>query len=199
MRKFLVILSFVAATFAITAPAHAHPHVFIDTRVVLHMKSGKVVAITQHWTFDAIFSGVVIQTFDKNKDKVFSAPEVRQLRAGAFDNLKNFNYFTIARLGKQELKIEKVTRFAATVKGQHLSYSFTVQLPRPLDPKNKNLAFLFLDRTYYVAVELLKERPVTLAGAAPKGCKAVIRDDTANPIYFGSVVPLMVRFSCATS
>ena len=199
MRKFLVILSFVVATITTTAPARAHPHVYIDARAVLHMKAGKVVAITQQWTFDAIFSGVVIKTFDKNEDKSFTGAELSALRAGAFNNLKNFNYFTVVRLGKKELKIEKVTRFAATVKDQRLTYSFTLQLPRPLNPKDRKLAFLFLDRTYYVAVELAKKRPVALTGAAPKGCKPVVREDTDNPIYYGSVVPLMVRFSCATS
>jgi len=199
MREFLAILFLFGTLLGATTPATAHPHVYIDVRVVLHMKAGKVVAITQHWTFDPIFSGVVIQTFDKNRDKTFSAAEASQLRAGAFDNLKNFNYFTVARLGKKELKIEKVTRFAARVKGQRLAYTFTVQLPRPLDPRGDRPAFLFLDRTYYVAVELIKKRPVTLAGAAPKGCKPVIRDDTDNPIYYGSVVPLMVRFSCGAS
>lgn len=199
MRKILIVLFLLAPAWALASPAHAHPHVFIDARVILHMQNGKVVAITQTWVFDPIFSGVVIGAFDKNKDGKFNAGEVKEVRGGAFQNLKNFNYFTTVRSGGQELKIETVSGFAATVEGNKLRYRFTVRLPRPVDPRAEKAAFLFLDKTYYVAVDLAKKKPVSIAGAAPKGCRAAVKEDTDNPIYFGSVVPLMVVFVCATS
>lgn len=196
MRKLFALIVLPLLMLATTAPAQAHPHVWIDARVTLHMKGGKVVAITQHWTFDAIFSGVVIDAFDKNKDKKLSSGEVKEVRKGAFQNLKNFNYFTTARIGRKELTIEKVSHFSAKIKKGKLAYTFTIVLPRPIDPREDKPAFLFLDKTYYVAVELMKTKPVSVAGKAPNGCKAVIREDTDNPIYFGSVVPYMVNFAC---
>jgi len=198
MRLLMTLAVLVAVAVGLSRPASAHPHVWIDARVVLHMKAGKVVAITQKWSFDTIFSGVVIQAFDKNGDKRFSKAELKEVRAGAFQNLKNFNYFTTVRIGREELKIVKVRHFTAAIDGDKLRYSFTIELPRPVDPREDKPAFLFLDKTYYVSVELVKQKPISLSGKAPKGCKAVIREDSENPIYFGSVVPLMVNFACPT-
>ena len=196
MRILLLVAILLAGAVGMSRPAAAHPHIFIDARVILHMEDGRVVAITQHWTFDAVFGGVVIHAFDKNRDGKLDAGEAKLVRRGAFDALKDFNYFTVVRIGREELKLEKVTGFAAAVKDGRLTYRFTLPLPQPVDPGADRPAFLFLDKTYYVAVELAKQNPVTFAGAAPAGCRTVIRDDFDNPIYFGSVVPRMLNFDC---
>ena len=198
MRILLIAAILVAGAIAMVRPAAAHPHIFIDARVVFHMADGKVVAITQHWTFDAIFGGVVIHAFDRNRDGKLDAGEAQQARRGAFDALKDFNYFTVVRIGREELKLEKVTGFAASVVDGRLAYRFTLPLPQPVDPSADRPAFLFLDKTYYVAVDLTKQNPVTFDGAAPAGCKTVFRDDFDNPIYFGTVIPRMLNFDCPT-
>ena len=196
MRILLIVAILCAGAIGMTRSAAAHPHIFIDARVAFHMADGKVVAITQHWTFDAIFGGVVIHAFDRNRDGKLDAGEVQRVRRGAFDALKDFNYFTVVRIGREELKLEKVTGFAAAVKDGRLTYRFTLPLPQPVDPSADRPAFLFLDKTFYVAVDLEKQNPVTFDGAAPAGCKTVFRDDFDHPIYFGSVVPLMLNFDC---
>lgn len=198
MRILLTVAILLAGALGMAGPAAAHPHIFIDARVVLNMKDGKVVAITQHWSFDAVFGGVVIHAFDKNRDGKLDADEVVLLRRGAFDALKDFNYFTVVRIGGKELKLEKVAGFDAAVENGRLSYRFTLPLPQPVDPRADSPAFLFVDKTYYVAVELVKKNPITIDGAAPAGCKTVFRDDFDNPIYFGSVVPRMLEFDCYT-
>ena len=198
MRVLFLVAILLAGAIGMARPAAAHPHIFIDARVVFQMEGGKVVAITQHWTFDAVFGGVVVHAFDKNRDGKLDAGEVQLLRRGAFDALKDFNYFTVVRIGREELKLEKVTGFAAAVKDGRLTYSFTLPLPQSVDPRADSPAFLFLDKTYYVAVDLAKHDSVTFDGAAPAGCKTVIRDDFDNPIYFDSVVPRMLNFDCPT-
>ena len=198
MRNLLIAAILLASAFGSVRSAGAHPHIFIDARVVFQMESGKVVAITQHWTFDAVFGGVVIHAFDRNRNGKLESGEVQQVRRGAFDALKDFNYFTVVRIGGKELKLDRATGFAAAVKNGRLAYEFTVPLPQPVDLRTGDPAFLFLDKTYYVAVELTKQNPVTFAGAAPAGCQTVVRDDFDNPIYFGMVVPRMLNFDCPT-
>ena len=198
MRILLTVAILLAAFPGMAGPAAAHPHVFIDARAVFHMKKGRVVAITQHWTFDSVFGGVVIHAFDRNRDGKLDPGEAALVRRGAFDALKDFNYFTVVRIGDEELKLEKVSGFSAAVKDGRLVYEFTVTLPRPIDLQSGSPAFLFLDKTYFVAVDLAKQNPVTFAGAAPAGCKTVFRDDFENPIYFGMVVPRMLYFDCPT-
>ena len=199
MRILLTVALLLAGAAGVARPAAAHPHIFIDNRVILHMEDGKVVAITQHWTFDAVFGGVVIHAFDRNRDGKLDAGEAQQVRRGAFDALKDFSYFTVVRIGREEMKFDNVTGFAAAAKDGRLTYRFTLPLPKPVDPVADRPAFLFLDKTFYVAVEFAKKSPVTFAGAAPAGCRTVIRDDFDNPIYFGSVVPRMLNFDCPAS
>ncbi|MCY3827930.1 MAG: DUF1007 family protein [Rhodospirillaceae bacterium] len=196
MRILLIVAILLAGAVGTIRPAAAHPHIFIDARAIFHMERGKVVAITQHWTFDAVFGGVVIHAFDRNRDGKLDAGEAEQVRRGAFDALKGLNYFTVVRIGREELKLDRVTGFAASVVDGRLAYRFKVALPRPVDPRADNPAFLFVDKTYYVAVELQKQSPVTFAGAAPAGCRTVMRDDFENPIYFDLVVPRMLNFDC---
>ena len=198
MRFLLTVAILLAASLGMAGPSAAHPHIFIDARAVFHMKEGRVVAITQHWIFDTVFGGVVIHAFDRNRDGKLDPGEAAQVRSGAFDALKDFNYFTVVRIGGEELKLEKVTGFSAAVKDGRLVYEFTVPLPRPIDLQSGSPDFLFLDKTYFVAVDMAKQDPVTFAGAAPAGCRTVFRDDFENPIYFGMVVPRMLNFDCPT-
>ena len=198
MRFLLIVAILLAGAIGAARSAAAHPHIFIDARVVFHMEDGKVVAISQHWTFDAVFGGVVIHAFDRNRDGKLDAGEAQQVRRGAFDALKDFNYFTVVRLGREELKLEKVTAFAAAIKEGRLTYRFTLPLPRSVDPRGDNPAVLFIDKTYYVDVALAKQNAITYAGAAPAGCRTAMRDDFENPIYFGLVVPRMLKFDCPT-
>ena len=198
MRILLIVSILLAGAIGMVRPAAAHPHIFIDARVVFHMEDGKVVAISQHWTFDAVFGGVVIHAFDRNRDGKLDAGEAEMVRRGAFDALKDFNYFTVVRLGREEMKLEKVTGFAAAIEDGRLTYRFTLPLPRPVDPRGDNPGLLFIDKTYYVDVDLAKQNPITFAGAAPAGCRTVMRDDFENPIYFGLIVPQMLNFNCPT-
>ena len=196
MRSLLIAAILLAGAVGLARSAAAHPHVFIDARVTLHMQDGKVAAITQHWTFDAIFGGVVIHAFDRNRNGKLEPDEAQEVRRGAFDALIELSYFTVVRIGDEELKLETVKGFAATVQDGRLVYRFTLPLPRPVDPRADRPALLFIDKTYYVAVELVKQKPVAIYGAAPDGCRTVFRDDFDNPIYFGSVVPRMLNFDC---
>lgn len=196
MRFLLIVAILLAGAIGAARSAAAHPHIFIDARAVFHMEDGRVVAITQYWTFDAIFGGVVIHAFDRNRDGKLDAGEAEQVRRGAFDALKDFNYFTFVRIGREEMKLDRVTEFAASVVDGRLAYRFKVPLARPVDLHADDPAFLFVDKTYYVAVELRKQNPVTFAGAAPAGCRTVMRDDFDNPIYFDLVVPRMLKFDC---
>lgn len=48
---------------------------------------------------------------------------------------------------------------------------FTLPLKTPLDARSSRVTFAVYDPTYFVAFSFAKERPVTLAAAAPKGCE----------------------------
>ena len=49
-----------------TAPAEAHPHVFIHYAVTLLVSADRVTGVRLSWTFDDLFSGFILQELDKS-------------------------------------------------------------------------------------------------------------------------------------
>lgn len=195
-------LAFAILGLLATVPAatvRAHPHVFINNVTSVVFEGGKVVALRMEWSFDEVFSMLILEDFDKDRDKRFSKAELTTLEEGAFSNLRFLSYFTHLRLGAAEPKpVEHVRGFDATVKAGIVHYSFTVPLETPVDPRQTPFAFSVYDDSFYVAVELDKHDPVRIAGTGSEGCHYAIREDKENPIYFGMVFPRRVDLRCAT-
>ena len=63
-----------------SGPSRAHPHVFIDGVTDVVFENGKITGIRQHWTFDDVFSLLLIEDFDANKNRKFDKPEIEALR-----------------------------------------------------------------------------------------------------------------------
>lgn len=120
-----VALGVLAAVLAAAAPAGAHPHVFVDHTVVVRFGAGGPEAVDFSWTFDDMFSALIIQSFDADKDKKFSAREVRVIEEKHFGNLKEYQYFVSIRHGGKPLPIT-VRQFRATTARGQVTYAFTV-------------------------------------------------------------------------
>ncbi len=185
---------FLLAGLSAATPANAHPHIWIKNRATIDMDKGRIVAVTQEWTFDAFFSAALIKDFDADRNGELSPAEIEATKKNAFDALKGFNYFTQVRLDGKKVPLTDVRAFSARISGGRVVYRFTLGLPVPVDPRRRKPAFLFYDASYYVDVAMDGAKAVTVQGG--RGCRAAISDDTANPIYFGLVVPKMVGVLC---
>ena len=197
-RRFQSLLCLAAGlgvTLCAATPAAAHPHIWIKDTATLNMEKGQIVSVSQDWTFDSFFSAALIKDFDRNKDAKFDAEEIALLRKNAFVALKDFGFFTHVRVDGKKISLTDVKAFSAKISDGKVVYSFTLGLPQSVDPRKSKAAFLFYDHTYYVDVALTGSPSVSLKNGS--GCSLAIRDDTANPIYFGLVVPKMVAVSCA--
>ncbi|MGE4218818.1 MAG: DUF1007 family protein [Alphaproteobacteria bacterium] len=178
----------------------AHPHVFVNNVTGVVFEQGKIVALKMEWDFDEVFSMLILEDFDKNKDKHFDAAEMKTLEEGAFSNLRFLSYFTHIRIGAGNpapKPVEHVRDFNATVKKGIVHYSFTVPLEAPVDPRDTPFAFSVYDDSFYVAVEFDKNDPIRVAGSGSEGCHYAMGEDKENPIYFGMVFPLRVELRCA--
>ena len=187
------------ALVADSGPVAAHPHVWITAVTTFVFEGRELVALRHHWQFDEIFSSFVIEEHDANGDSSFDAAETASVREGAFANLKDYDYFTHARIDGESQPLTDVQDFQATVADGVLVYEFTLPLPEPIDPAQVSFAAGMYDPEYYVEVLLDENDPVRFAGLAPGACTFDIREDTAHPIYYGMVYPLAIALSCATS
>jgi len=109
----LSLLTAVAAVsaIAISQPARAHPHIWITAETTVVYDRGAVTALRQRWLFDEIYSSMAIQGLDANGDGVYDPSELAELAKVNIEGLKEFDYFTFARLGNQSLEFDPPTEF----------------------------------------------------------------------------------------
>ena len=197
MRRMFSRFAGAVALLALPAVAHAHPHVWISAAIQFDMKDGKLVSVTQRWEFDPMFGAMLANTFDADKDKKLSKPEIALMRRKAFRELRNYSYFTQLRIDGKEHKITEASAFTASLKDGRAVYQFTVKLPRPVDPRREKADFRFVDLTYYVDVSIKSAKHIKIAGKGASVCRFKVEEDTKNPIYYGMVIPTMVLVTCA--
>jgi ABC-type uncharacterized transport system substrate-binding protein len=185
-----------AAGLVASAPALAHPHVFIDNRVAFNFVDNKVASITVNWQFDEIFSVELLTQFDADGDGAFDKLESNAAGEGVLPNLAQFHYFTYVYLDGKLLDAVAPIDFVASAKDRVVFFQMKVPLPQPADPYKQALALEVNDREYYVAVELAEKEPVTLENAAGVKCAASIRDDHENAYFGGFVYPQEIALQC---
>ena len=153
-----------------SAPAKAHPHVFVDVKVDLVFSDGKVTGIQHYWTFDDLYSAFVTQGVGRNPDAPTEA-ELLPIAKSNVEALAEFEYFTFVRIADSKGEVSTPTSYAMSQsagKEKLVTLQFFLPLKTPAVPDNK-FAFQVFDPSYFVAFELEKESAITLKNA-PKGC-----------------------------
>ncbi|HVZ02484.1 MAG TPA: DUF1007 family protein [Dongiaceae bacterium] len=196
MPRLLGAILAVMLSVAFSRPASAHPHVFIEDRVVFLFAEDKIIALTQSWTFDEVFSDTLLQQFDKNGDGAFSPAESKDVARGTLPNLKKFRYFNYIWVDGKDLGSIDPIDFTAAAKNKKVTFVFTVKLPKPVDPRTQKLKVEINDREFYVEVDLAKDQPILFHGNEGVACAPKIRDDTENAYYGGFVYPQEITLSC---
>lgn len=179
-----------------TAAASAHPHVFVDNRVVLQFAGGKLVGFRTDWRFDELFTEDMMLQYDADADGLISASESATIAAETLPNLAGFRYFTHVSVDGTDYPDLAPSDFAARKEEGALHFALTFTLPVPVDSRTQALRLEISDREYYVEVLLAADAAVALEGEGSDGCKPVMRDDPANAYYGGFVIPQAISVSC---
>lgn len=93
------------------APATAHPHVWVTTQTTVLYENGTIVGLRQKWSFDDFYSAMALQGLDTNNDGIYDRSELAELAKVNIDGLKEFDYFTVVKLGGEALKFQTPTDF----------------------------------------------------------------------------------------
>ncbi|MCH9808359.1 MAG: DUF1007 family protein [Alphaproteobacteria bacterium] len=186
MAARLTLAAVIAAAAATTAAAH--PHVWVDVKSKVIYDSGRVTGFKNAWTFDEGYSTMAIEGLDKNGDGKYDREELAELAQVNIDGLKEFDYFTHPKLGTSALKIAAPKDYWLTHEKGILTLHFTLPLADPVLATAPDFSFQVYDPSFYIAFELNKAKPVTLAAGAPTGCKvdvSVAEDETAEAEKLG--------------
>ena len=141
-------------------PVRAHPHVFVDYRVMLLFEPGGLAGVRFVWTFDEMVSSALHQRFDTNRDGRFSAAESQAIEA-QFRALKREGFYLGIRLDGRPVAIDDVSGFEAYSVDGRVTYAFTV---RVAGRREGRLDMKVDDPTYFTAFE-----PVRTALAEARG------------------------------
>ena len=100
-----------ALSVAVVQPASAHPHVWVSVETTVIYDNQTITGLRQRWLFDEFYSSMAIQGLDANGDGIYDRSELAELAKVNIEGLKEFDYFTFAKLGNQPLAFDAPTDF----------------------------------------------------------------------------------------
>ncbi len=154
--------------------ASAHPHSWIDMKADMILdEQGRLVAITQHWSFDTYFSMMTLaDAVSEHGNKEIG---LRKMASKIIDNLTEHRYFSELTVDGLEIELPQPTSYrlseytGAAVPTLQLEMRFDItQSPTVSD---KNLAWSVFDPTYYIAMNFSNVTNVSIRGAQAEQCQ----------------------------
>src|SRR5262249_26140960 len=137
------------------------------------------------WTFDDLFSGLLLQEFDQDRNGALSASEARRIEEKHLSEFKRQGYYTTINLNGKPVTVPDAREFRASVAKGLVTYEFTLPLAAPLGSTSMVEVWVD-DPVYYIAYIPVPVPPKTqTVGPYSVDCK-VIPDKTG-------VTPDLVR------
>lgn len=195
LRRFFagLVLLFLAGVL----PASAHPHVFVNNKMIVTFDAGMLQGISFTWTFDDMFSNMILADYDPKHTGQFDAAQIKAVKEGAFDNLENYHYFIALAAGNKPISRFKIERFTpSVVEKSKLVYTFFVPLRVPVKPTDQAVRVTVYDDSYYVAFDLLHLEDVTVQAGDDVTCDLSVEKTKVKPLWPGQYMPdqLVIKF-----
>ena len=186
--RIVLATSFVAGFVQMAA---AHPHVWVTarTQAIFDLK-GEIAALRHTWTFDEMYSAFVTEGQGK-EGVLMTKEELAPLAKSNVESLAEFDYFTFAKAAGKAVEFGEPEDYSLEQqKDKRVVLRFTLPLKSPVSA-SKAFSFQVYDPTYFVAFEMEKENPVSMAGAQ-KGCSVNVLG--AKPLAEGDTKKLTESF-----
>jgi ABC-type uncharacterized transport system substrate-binding protein len=182
-----LVLAGIACNGAMTTSASAHPHVWVTmTTKLLYDANGAVKGLRQAWSFDDMFSAFATTGISAKTKGQFTAEELQPIADVNVTALKDFDYFTYARVdGKRDRDafIEPVD-YSASFDPQTTVLTLHFTLPLRVPIKAKLLQIEIYDPTFFIDFAFASKDAVRLVGA-PAHC-TVAAEKPPDPNFMTS-------------
>lgn len=175
--------------------APAHPDVAIDDLVTFVVGDAGITGIEETWVFDPGYSASFLMDYKTERDGSISKAVSAQIAKRIQPNLAEVRYFTYVWLDGRDLGNLPARDFEVAASGGRLSFTFTVELPAPVDPRRQALKLEIYDHDYYAAMSLAGDAAIKFRNAGALACEPRIREDKENA-YFGEVYPQEITLLC---
>ena len=149
------------------------PHVFINCGVDLLFSGDRIDGLRLTWTFDDMFSGFIVQEFDRDRNGSLSPAEIHQIEVKHLAEFRRVKFFTVVTLNGQDVTPGPVRDFTAAVAKGLVTYQFTLPFSAPL-ASTTAIEVVVDDPTYYIAYLATAASPQSqtvggLRGGVPRG------------------------------
>ena len=176
IRRWAAPAALIASLAAASGPAAAHPHVWIAMRAdVVYNDQGQVTALNLTWTLADAYAQMALDGLDTNGDGVYSPSEIEPLTKENIASLKDYDYFTVMRFNGEKQALGEVTEFGQIWSNDKLQLHLQVPLKTPVDPTKGEFVAKVYDPDFFIAIDYVKDEPVTVIGAMPKSCDLVVK------------------------
>jgi ABC-type uncharacterized transport system substrate-binding protein len=142
--------------------AEGHPHVFVEHAVMVRIGQEGLEAVEVDWLFDPLFSGFLLQSYDRNRDGKLSADELRAMEKDQAAQLKAVRYFVELWVNGQPVPISEVRDFQVRP-GEQFGFHFLV--PVPSGAAEGTIEIVIQDPSFYISFAPQAQSPVR--GEAP--------------------------------
>src|SRR5262245_22019588 len=161
-----------ACALLFAASAQAHPHVWVTMKSeVVYGADGAATGVRHAWTFDDMFSTFATQGLASKEKGKFTREELAPLAEVNVTSLKEFDYFTQARLNGKKAELNPPVDYYLDFTDGLLTLHFTLPFKAPV--KAQSLDLEVYDGTYFVDFSFAEKEPVRLVGA-PAACKLAV-------------------------
>ena len=180
--------------FALNPPrAFPHPHVFVDNTVAFVFDGKGLAGFRLDWLFDEMFSNMLIHDYDKNRNGKFEEGEIKEVKKGAFSNLKKFNYFTHVKINGKSFKVSFVKDFSAKMIKGRVVYQFFIPCHVQAISSYKRIKISVRDRTFYCSIVLMKDQ-ISYENDSFYEHDIRISKNPKEAYYYGQVYPEEITF-----
>ena len=190
----LFLISIFLLSLSVPRLISAHPHVFIDTKIKVYFDEKGMSGIKLTWTFDDLFSELMMDEFDEDFDEQFNKEEQKVIYSKAFTNLKKFNYFTEIIIDGKAFDIKYVTNFTASLNDGIMVYSFFIPCHISANNTNRKVDIYTYDNSYYMDLSLASS-DISFAKSQNYKITYQVTEDTDKKYYFDQISPQVLHLT----
>lgn len=164
----------ILGTVLTSAPALAHPHVFIDAHVeIVGDEAAHFVALRNVWRFDELFSSSVVVDFDSNANGTLDADELEQVAETIRGSIAEWGFYTFVELGSRDVKLKEPDVIHALYEDGQLILFFEMPVTETVDLKTQSIKVSNFDESFFVAFDFPGDNAFQLIGL-PNACSKAL-------------------------
>jgi ABC-type uncharacterized transport system substrate-binding protein len=178
---------------ALTSPALAHPHVFIDYSATVLCQRDKIVGVRIAWTFDEMYSASLYHDYTSQPKGPLTPADIARLHDEAFKDSADEHYFTDIVFNGKPVPVNRTTAFAASYDGRKMTYRFTVPLALSPTAGANTLDIDSFDTEFYIDFELARRGAAAIENGGQLKLACAPTSLTKDTTTFGPLTTHIVR------